>query len=38
VSTATIAAKYPEIHLLVCEGYSETILERSPPDNSTSLS
>jgi LysR family transcriptional regulator, nitrogen assimilation regulatory protein len=26
-SSATIAAKYPEIHLLVCEGYSETMLE-----------
>jgi len=27
VSSATIAARYPEIHLLVCEGYSETMLE-----------
>jgi len=27
VSSATIAAKYPEIHLLVCEGYTETMLE-----------
>ena len=27
VSSATIAAKYPEIHLLVCEGYSETMLD-----------
>ena len=26
-SSATIAARYPEIHLLVCEGYSETMLE-----------
>jgi LysR family nitrogen assimilation transcriptional regulator len=26
-SSATIAARYPEIHLLVCEGYSETLLE-----------
>ncbi|MDB5603384.1 MAG: transcriptional regulator, LysR family [Bradyrhizobium sp.] len=26
-SSATIAAKYPDIHLLVCEGYSETMLE-----------
>jgi LysR family nitrogen assimilation transcriptional regulator len=26
-SSAAIAAKYPEIHLLVCEGYSETMLE-----------
>ena len=26
-SSATIAAQYPEIHLLVCEGYSETMLE-----------
>jgi LysR family transcriptional regulator, nitrogen assimilation regulatory protein len=26
-SSATIAAKYPQIHLLVCEGYSETMLE-----------
>ena len=27
VSSATIAGRYPEIHLLVCEGYSETMLE-----------
>jgi len=27
VSSAAIAAKYPQIHLLVCEGYSETMLE-----------
>jgi LysR family nitrogen assimilation transcriptional regulator len=27
VSSAKIAAKYPQIHLLVCEGYSETMLE-----------
>ncbi len=27
VSSATIAARYPEIHRLVCEGYSETMLE-----------
>ena len=27
VSSAVIAAKYPQIHLLVCEGYSETMLE-----------
>jgi LysR family nitrogen assimilation transcriptional regulator len=27
VSTAKIAARYPEIHLLVCEGYSETMME-----------
>jgi LysR family nitrogen assimilation transcriptional regulator len=27
VSTAKIAAQYPEIHLLVCEGYSETMME-----------
>jgi LysR family transcriptional regulator, nitrogen assimilation regulatory protein len=27
ISSATIAARYPEIHLLVCEGYSETMLE-----------
>lgn len=27
VSSAKIAAKYPRIHLLVCEGYSETMLE-----------
>lgn len=27
VSSATIAARYPEIHLLVYEGYSETMLE-----------
>jgi LysR family nitrogen assimilation transcriptional regulator len=26
-SSAAIAAKYPEIHLLVCEGYSDTMLE-----------
>jgi LysR family nitrogen assimilation transcriptional regulator len=26
-STAKIAAQYPEIHLLVCEGYSETMME-----------
>jgi LysR family nitrogen assimilation transcriptional regulator len=26
-SSAAIAARYPEIHLLVCEGYSETMLE-----------
>src|ERR1700681_4848306 len=26
-SSATIAAKYPDIHLLVCESYSETLLE-----------
>ena len=26
-SSAAIAAKYPEIHLLVCEGYSLTMLE-----------
>jgi LysR family nitrogen assimilation transcriptional regulator len=26
-SSAKIAAKYPDIHLLVCEGYSETMLE-----------
>ena len=26
-SSATIAARYPDIHLLVCEGYSETMLE-----------
>jgi LysR family transcriptional regulator, nitrogen assimilation regulatory protein len=26
-SSATIAARYPEIHLLVCEGYSETMLD-----------
>ena len=26
-SSAKIAARYPEIHLLVCEGYSETMLE-----------
>jgi LysR family nitrogen assimilation transcriptional regulator len=26
-SSAMIAARYPEIHLLVCEGYSETMLE-----------
>ena len=26
-SSARIAAKYPDIHLLVCEGYSETMLE-----------
>lgn len=27
VSSARIASKHPEIHLLVCEGYSETMLE-----------
>ena len=27
VSSATIASRHPEIHLLVCEGYSETMLE-----------
>ena len=27
VSSAVIAAKYPKVHLLVCEGYSETMLE-----------
>ncbi len=27
LSSATVAARYPEIHLLVCEGYSETMLE-----------
>jgi LysR family nitrogen assimilation transcriptional regulator len=26
-SSAKIAARYPQIHLLVCEGYSETMLE-----------
>lgn len=26
-SSAAIAARYPEIHLLVCEGYSHTMLE-----------
>jgi DNA-binding transcriptional LysR family regulator len=26
-SSAAIAAKYPDIHLLVCEGYSQTMLE-----------
>ncbi len=26
-SSAKIAAQYPEIHLLVCEGYSETMME-----------
>ncbi len=26
-SSAAIAARYPEIHLLVCEGYSDTMLE-----------
>ena len=26
-SSATLAARYPEIHLQVCEGYSETMLE-----------
>src|ERR1700721_905679 len=36
VSSATIAAKYPKVHLLVCEGYSETMLEwgaPGPPDH-----
>ena len=27
LSSATIAARYPDIHLLVCEGYTETMLE-----------
>jgi LysR family transcriptional regulator, nitrogen assimilation regulatory protein len=26
-SSAAIAARYPDIHLLVCEGYSDTLLE-----------
>jgi DNA-binding transcriptional LysR family regulator len=26
-SSATISARYPDIHLLVCEGYTETMLE-----------
>lgn len=27
LSSATIAARYPDIHLLVCEGYTETMIE-----------